>query len=301
MNFLQIKYFVSVADHKSFTKAASKLYVSQPAISKHIASLEEELGLKLFDRSGKSLRLTNAGDILYNDCKQLLTNFSELSHIAHQIRTQTILGKLTIGITHDMDILKVTGNAIPDFVNCYPNIDLNFVSGIAEKLKNKCINDELDCIFVFSHEADNLGGHIPIDSLKCFSSPQRFYYRKDIFTISSATTLSNLQALPYIIITESENNSQMIKTALNQLVDSGITPQKVIWADSVDSLILSVQCGLGIGVIGPTARLPDLPNTVCIDMPHAIGNIDIILCWKQSNNNAALVSFVEHLREYLSN
>ena len=63
MNDLQIDYFLAVARNLSFTKTAEEMYVSQPAISRHISHLEKELGFALFDRSKKTTQLTPAGGL----------------------------------------------------------------------------------------------------------------------------------------------------------------------------------------------------------------------------------------------
>ena len=65
MNQLQIDYFKAVAHYKNFTRAAEELYVSQPAVSKQIAALEAELGVRLFIRKGRSLELTLSGEVMY--------------------------------------------------------------------------------------------------------------------------------------------------------------------------------------------------------------------------------------------
>ena len=80
MNLIQIRYFVSVADNMSFTQAAKKLYISQPSISKQVAALEDELGIKLFRRTGKAPQLTSAGELLYHDFKLLMNNIEPVSY-----------------------------------------------------------------------------------------------------------------------------------------------------------------------------------------------------------------------------
>ena len=63
MNLRYVKYFLAVAEHQGFTKAAAALYVSQPALSQQVKLLEESLGVQLFDRSGRNTRLTDAGEV----------------------------------------------------------------------------------------------------------------------------------------------------------------------------------------------------------------------------------------------
>ena len=76
MNELQIQYFFAVADCGGYTQAAQDLFVSQPAISKQIAALEEELGVTLFER-GKQTRLTESGRLFY-DCFQRMLGGTQL-------------------------------------------------------------------------------------------------------------------------------------------------------------------------------------------------------------------------------
>lgn len=97
MNILQMRYFVAVADNLSFTIASKKLYVSQPSISKQVAALEDEIGMKLFDRTGKKLLLTNSGELLYHDFKILLQNIDELIQKAHDI-SDSVVGRLRISV-----------------------------------------------------------------------------------------------------------------------------------------------------------------------------------------------------------
>ena len=66
MNFSQLKAFLAVAQDGSFSRAAEKLYLTQPAVSKQIQALEEALGMRLFDRVGRSILLTEAGNILHD-------------------------------------------------------------------------------------------------------------------------------------------------------------------------------------------------------------------------------------------
>ena len=71
MNFSQIKCFLAAADCLSFTKAAERLYLSQPVLSRQIASMEDELGIELFIREKKSIRLTPAGEVMAEGLAQL--------------------------------------------------------------------------------------------------------------------------------------------------------------------------------------------------------------------------------------
>jgi DNA-binding transcriptional LysR family regulator len=72
INFRQIESFVSIAKHGSFTKAAKELYLTQPTLTGHVQSLENQLGTILMNRCGKSVTLTEAGKILYSHAIEIL-------------------------------------------------------------------------------------------------------------------------------------------------------------------------------------------------------------------------------------
>ena len=82
MELRQLNYFIAISDAKSFTRAAEKLYVSQPALTGQINALENELGMKLFDRTNKSVQLTPAGEVFYKHATQVLSEVENtLSHV----------------------------------------------------------------------------------------------------------------------------------------------------------------------------------------------------------------------------
>ena len=77
MTFNQLKYFVTVAECLSFTEAAKSLFITQPALSRQINAMEEELGTRLFIREKKRLKLTQGGSVLYNRLPKVLSDYAE--------------------------------------------------------------------------------------------------------------------------------------------------------------------------------------------------------------------------------
>ena len=289
MNILQIRYFVAVADNMSFTMASRQLFVSQPSISKNIAALEDELGLKLFDRSGKKLCLTNSGELLYHDFKILLSNIDSIVQKAHDIG-DSVVGRLRIGIMRDMNISKITQGRIAEFVEKYPLIKLEFTSGTGEELNELCAEDKIDCMFVLDYIADVTNSYTPIDALPVYHAPSRIVFKSGYFDTDTPTP-KHLNDTPYIIMSASDRSAIMSQTALAELSDSGINPSDIIWVDSLDTLLLNANLGFGVGIIGPTIRVPDDYNLICMPLPNANKDVIIKLCWKTSNNSPFLAMF----------
>ncbi|MCL2492540.1 MAG: LysR family transcriptional regulator, partial [Clostridiales bacterium] len=79
MDTKSLKFFLAVAEHRNFTKASEQLYITQSALSHHIAELEAELNTKLFLRTTRSVSLTPSGEILYRSAKDLISRFDQIA------------------------------------------------------------------------------------------------------------------------------------------------------------------------------------------------------------------------------
>ncbi|MNJ54812.1 HTH-type transcriptional regulator CynR [compost metagenome] len=97
MDIRQLQYLIEVARFGSFTMAADALYITQPAISKAIKSMEEELGVVLFDRLGKRVELTDAGRIIAGQAQQIVASFQNLTSELDDLRNLK-KGHIRIGL-----------------------------------------------------------------------------------------------------------------------------------------------------------------------------------------------------------
>ena len=95
MELLQLKYFCSIAEHGSVTAAARALYVSQPALSRSLATLEAELGIRLFDREGRTLHLNAAGTR-----RQIMSGFMCHDQQAQQQERQNHIHGINLSLQH---------------------------------------------------------------------------------------------------------------------------------------------------------------------------------------------------------
>ena len=87
MDIQNIRAFLAVAETGSFSRAAEKLFITQPAISKRISTLEESLDCQLFDRLGKTIQLTQAGEALIPSYQKILTEIDQTERIVSSLRT----------------------------------------------------------------------------------------------------------------------------------------------------------------------------------------------------------------------
>lgn len=101
MNIKQMEYIIAIADAKSFSHAAKELYISQPALSTHVSKLEDELGIRIFERTTSSLELTYAGKIFIDGIREMMIVKERMDKEIRDVSTGS-MGKIKVGLTVDM-------------------------------------------------------------------------------------------------------------------------------------------------------------------------------------------------------
>jgi len=142
-----IQYFLAVAEHLSFTKAAAALHVSQPALSQQVRHLEESLGAQLFDRSGRTTRLTDAGDVYLLYARRAHQELREAKNAIHDV-SDLSRGSLRIAVTPTFTTYLV-GPLIEAFHSRHPKITVNLKEISQERIEELLLAGELDVGIAF--------------------------------------------------------------------------------------------------------------------------------------------------------
>ena len=142
-----IQYFLAVAEHLSFTKAAAALHVSQPALSQQVRQLEESLGAQLFDRSGRTTRLTDAGDVYLLYARRAHQELREAKNAIHDV-SDLSRGSLRIAVTPTFTTYLV-GPLIEAFHSRHPKIAVNLKEISQERIEELLLAGELDVGIAF--------------------------------------------------------------------------------------------------------------------------------------------------------
>ena len=141
MDIKTLKYFLAVAREENLTRAAQILFVSQPALSKSLKELEEELGKKLFTRKSSGIKLTDAGILLCNRATEIV-NLSE--KILSDFKANEILGgEIYFGLAESFQI-RYLAREIRTMKNFYPKLNYHIISGDTEQVIGKLDNGLLD-------------------------------------------------------------------------------------------------------------------------------------------------------------
>ena len=127
MSDFRLKVFQSVAKNLSFTKASQELFVSQPAITKHIQELEAYYQARLFDRQGSKISLTKAGELLLKHSEKILDDYKQLEYEMHLLHNEYI-GELKLGASTTI-AQYVLPPLLANFIAKFPQINLSLING----------------------------------------------------------------------------------------------------------------------------------------------------------------------------
>ncbi len=239
MSFRRIEYFLSVAKHLNFTKAARECFVAQAAISQQIKQFEEELGFKLFERGGAAVSLTPAGEYFARQCQGVLSQYNGAVKQARSIADGE-KRDLRLGINGPFAQDSIPG-FLRQFRQIYPESAITLREGGREEMLDALTKEELDVIIIPDYglcldehyEALELsserakfmtGPHTPLAGRR-YVSPAELA-GQTIFRVEGLSEESQDQPLPdyFVRLGLGENPIQRVKTYLEAtiLVQAGL-------------------------------------------------------------------------------
>lgn len=275
-----LRYLVAVAEHQGFTRAAEALCVSQPTLSQQIKQLEEALEVQLLDRSGRTVRLTDAGEVYLRHARRALGELEAGKRAIHEVQDLS-RGTLRLGMTPITEYL--TTPILDWFTARYPGIAIRAMEMAQDDIEAGVANDEIDVGIVFSSTLSTPARSAEIESHTLFVEGLNLaVVREHPMAMRTApVSADELARLPLALLSG--------KFALRRhfdlyCVEHNITPNIAIETNSVNMIVQTVAFGRHATVLPDSIAseqprlksvmvLPELPN-------HSIGVICRIGAYK---------------------
>jgi len=146
MELRQLEYFVAVVEVGSFSQAAERCNVAQPSLSQQIIKLENELGYQLFERLGRRIAITEAGNLLYPRAKSILSDVQQAKHLIVSDYSSA-QGSLSVGIIPTLGPYLLY-ETVTQFKKDYPDVTLEIREDMTQGIITQLLNAELDIGFV---------------------------------------------------------------------------------------------------------------------------------------------------------
>ncbi len=247
IDFRHLETFCRVADLKSFSRAADDLFLTQPTVSGHILSLEHSLSLRLFDRTGREVRLTKAGEVFLRYASKILSSRKDLLNALSEF-SQGIGGELSLGastIPGDYILPKLMG----DFKKEHPHFTLSLKIGDTKEVVQLVLQGDI--------ELGMIGGKLNHHSLHY----EKYEEDEIIVLVPSAhplakkkkADLSDLLKEPWIIREEGSGTQMAVEKALRTKGKSLKQFNGVIEMGSTSAMKEGVKAGLGLAFISKRA------------------------------------------------
>ena len=202
MNTMKIRYFVEVARCGSFSEAARRLYTAQPNLSKQIAQMEQELGFALFARSRRSVKLTEAGQFLFDRLQNLP---DQLDEIFEQARSLARKGEaaLSIGVLEGQDVNRVLSDRLKRVAAIYPQLQINLERNSYQNLRSGLRSGHYDLIITLSFDVEDEADFQTFSLYQ--KSPAIAMHKSHPLAGKQSLTLSDLRNEKFVVISSQES------------------------------------------------------------------------------------------------
>jgi DNA-binding transcriptional LysR family regulator len=292
MELRQFEYFVAVAEEAGFTRAAARLHVAQPGVSAQIRQLERELGQPLFDRSGRTVRLTEAGEAVLPYARAALAAVEGARRAVDEL-TGLLRGHVTIGTIDWIRSLDLPG-MLAEFHCDHPNVEITVVQHDAVTLADALRDGRVDLAFL------SLGSEPP-DGVTT-----RIVLEQHLFAaVARDHALARRSSLRLQALADEDLISLPKGTGLRAVLDeacaaAGLSPRIAFEAGEPPVLAQLAAHGLGVAVLPESAAraLPDGLHAMPIVRPRLTGRI--ALGWRtEGPRSPAARALIARAREHL--
>jgi DNA-binding transcriptional LysR family regulator len=293
---MKIKYmqeYIALVENLNFTTTANQLFLTQPALSKHIAIIEEIMGVKLLIRSTRDVKVTAAGQVVFLGFVEILRKYNEVIEEASEF-SLGYTGNLTVGVPYYYSekymepVVKVCRKEFPD-------IYLEVISYQPTIAYNALLDNEID-IALLTHN------DYPKSELINFYN---FATEPLIVAASTQHRLANRDSLKLIELEDEtfifyKNNyfCDYIKKMLNSI---GFLPKKNVYSSHIDTLNITIQETNGISIMPESIKHMSRSTIKIIRLEDVFCNIEMCMAYKKSNNNETIIPFLKCVEQAFFN
>lgn len=283
MDMQQLRYFVCVAEHLNFSKAAKYLYISQPSLSQGIAKLEQILGLQLFYRDRRSVRLTPAGAVFLKEAVVLIDRAEEAVNKAREA-SQNFAGTLKIGFLPSLG-KKHLPHWIDSFRQKFPNVGINLYELTMSALHTALEVGDMDIGYTRSFGLQNTDDYA---WREIYSENMVLVMRRDHPLVNeTAVSFAALANYPFVMLAQ-EEAPQWFRFVMQVCANRGVSLKVVDRPKRVEGVLTLVEAGIGIAMVPASNKTKDTPNLCFKDILGEDTGYQVVLAWKKSRDNPAI-------------
>lgn len=295
LSLRQLLYFVTVAEEKHFRRAAERLHISQPPLTQRIQSMERELGVQLFKRSGRQVELTEAGRLVLVEAQAVLAQIERLREVALRAEHGET-GNLRIGFTTSVAFIHAFTQATKDFQHDYPAVTLSLTPTISSRAIDDLRQRKIDVCLIRQVP-------VPVGVRQVTVAHDELML---VLPSAHPNASDERVALEEIagerfIAYHGEQRNALNAHIMDVWARVGFIPRVTQWAENGLAILTLVAAGFGIALLPSSISSIHIDGIVWkhIDMDGKFTSSSIVMMYRsEAENDKILSRFVDYVRRY---
>lgn len=292
MELRRLRYFVAVAEELSFNRAAQRLHISQPPLSNQIKRLEEELGVRLFDRSSRGVQMTDAGELLLEEARRIFVQVDQTVRTVQHVGYGEV-GHLTLGF-----VPSASNEVLPPILRAFgerfPGVELYLREMRPDRVVHQLHDKQVDVGFLY----------LPLEDaslhIECASREPLVLALAETHPLASEPQL-DLRALadePFVLPARYQRMPGLYGQVTETCRQAGFVPnavQKDVWL--MQTIVGLVAGGIGVALVPASLRNLHRKGVVYKSVYGLSPTVEMGLIWRRDNHGAVLNSFLKVARQ----
>jgi len=290
MELRQLQYFLAVAEELNFIRAAERLQMAQPPLSRQIRQLEQELGVELFRRTKRRVELTEAGEAFLAEARQILAQV-ELGVRVAQRASRGEIGRLVVGF-EGSSTYDVIPKSLKVYRERFPEVDLVVYAMTTEEQIQALLEGRINIGFVVSPLSDRrLTVEIILRESLVLAIPENHPLATRI-----SVQVRNLEGEPFIMF-QRHRGCGLYDQVIAVCQRAGFSPRVIQEADEMQVILGFVAAGLGITLLSASVQQFQRPGVVYRTLQPSTPKVALAVAWRRDAPSAVLQAFIEVVRE----
>lgn len=244
MEFRQIRYALSVAKERSFTRAATRLNISQSAVSEQVKLLEDEIGFSLFRRAARGIEVTERGRTFLYEAERVVGDVLSLSDVARRLKGAPS-DTLTLGMGSGLAQLFMP-RLFRDLKKTLPGVRIEILTAPTKNIFNELHEERIDAGIAIESDPERVPAGLVFDRLATTEMVLVVHPDNPLAGLHKPVDIGRLVSEPIIMSELTVGYGQVV---MSMFTDLGIRPNILAIADNVETMKVIVQSGIGVAIV----------------------------------------------------
>jgi DNA-binding transcriptional LysR family regulator len=291
MELRQLQYFVAVAEELHFGRAARRVNISQPPLSIQIRNLEDELGVRLFERTSRCVELTEAGRVFLEEVRGILGKLESAMEVTRDT-AKGCIGRIAVGF-----VGPAMDNFLPAAIRSFslqnPGIILTLIELSTNEQLESLYSGQIEVGFarIYHHELKNLCCEVVWHESYVLALPEGHHLETQ-----QRIALSDLKGQPMIMYPR-RIQPALYDSIIKSCEVAGFTPKVSQEARTKHTTTALVAAGLGVAIVPESSKALRRKGVIYLPITDALPTVEIAMVWRDGSDSPILKRFLNFIKQ----